>query len=162
MILCDRDGDTFNVTLKQTKNRDDDKAKYRATFCGNTVKLGTSATNLHFRATEPRQSTSAHNATRELFQRDIDARQILAALQEFPGRSWTLRELAGEARRKGCVIPFDTLRQSVLAIRKGKRGWALDHTALAPYRDTNLEQWITPPVLAPIDLRWALENENYQ
>ena len=162
MILCERDGDTRNVTLTQTKNRDDDKTKYRAAFRGETVKLDMSATNLSFRAVEPRKSASDDNATKQVFERDIHARHILAALRGFPGRSWKLRELAEQARRKGCTIPFDTLRQSVLTTRKGKRGWALDHPALAPYHDPYVDQWITPPELGPIDPRWELKNVNYQ
>ena len=160
--LCERVGDTLDVTLTQTKNRDADKTKYRMSFCGETVKLDTSATNLHFRAIAPRPSTSAYHAANEMFEREIHVRYILAALRSFPGRTWKLRALAEEARRKGCTIPFDTLRLSILTTRKGKRGWALDHPGLATYRDPIVEQWRTPPVLAPLDPRWELKDENYQ
>ena len=158
MILCERVGDTLDVTLTQTKNRDADKTKYRMSFCGETVKLDTSATNLHFRAIAPRPSTSAYHAAKEMFERENHARYILAALRSFPGQRWTLRALAGEARRKGCTIPVDTLRQSVLTTRNGARGWALDHPALAPYRDHNVEKWITPTQLGPIDPRVELKD----
>lgn len=162
MILCERDGNTRNVTITQTKNRDADKEGYRAAFCGATVKLDTSATNLHFRAIEPPANTNKPNPAEEIFERDNQARYILAALRSFLGHTWKLRELATEARRKGCTIPYETLRKSVLTTQKGKRGWALDHAALTPYRDPHSESWVTPSELGPIEPRWELKDGDYQ
>ena len=85
--------------------------------------------------------------------------EIQTALTE---RAFSAKELAEEALRKGCTIPFDTLRKSVLTTQKGKRGWALDHSALAPYRDPHTESWVTPPKLGPIEPRWEPKDDYYQ
>ena len=66
--------------------------------------------------------------------------------------------LATEARKKGCNLGGDALRQNVLGTRNGKPGWARSHRALAPYFDYPTEQWITPSKFPAMDEKWELES----
>jgi hypothetical protein len=94
--------------------------------------------------------------------RDIHAQFILAALRSVRGRQWKTSELAGEARKRGCQINFDTLRTDVLGVKKGKPGWARTHRVLSQYFRPQDEKWVTPHTLPQMDPAFELKDDECQ
>jgi hypothetical protein len=105
MILCDRQGDGKTVSLRQYKNRDDDKTKYRAVFLGASVNIGTDtktgelSSNLFFSAMDMSGLTigtgnKPQQTARDALVLENVAEVTIKCLKSDPQKVWSQKELA--------------------------------------------------------------------
>ena len=167
IIMLERTDKNYLVSLKMTKQKDAAEWEKPMVIKLEEIHLSSELTSLVAVAPTKDETKIARDATSgtrddSMTMRGIHARFILAALRSIPGKHWSITELAGNARKHGCTLAYQTLRTNVLGVYKGKPGWARTHSALRPYFDLSHEEWRSPGQLPPIEPGFDLKDDEIQ